>query len=918
MPPAPTPAEIFERWLEQQPDSARVVLVCDSDRLLHESRALDPGVIVDGQGRKWHLAVFRGDHVQFRKAFRVAQTGGRTILGLLGPSQPEATVDLSYLGDILSFQDGTPLDLSLANYLSRFCPQISFPARPLRRYRDSLLARKEQLAAAGKKITTRWGKPDSWGQPQVAAMVLLAYAPSLTLDDVWPDAEEPAEYVAHGISLLLARPEIGHLRPVTLDLLRGAALPVVAGHRIWFDPDVRDLAQFLVLFAHARESKLQNPVTQLVGAGLLSAETDWAALEPLAAGVIKHLHNRGAWQSVEKAAEEFTTRARVAKLLSLTHPGGQSAPQLANAFMASPVAPVRRAMLGRVIDALLSDAAELAAVAGSLEAVAKDSADPQIAEGLTFIIAWNRVEGCIAAKPPKPANPGALLKLLAGSGIPGLDVDLASMHHAIRRYGDAALVAAADVLLYGPGGSDLKPSPGSLKDRARGAIQHWDTALAGFVRKSPAEFAKGGWCSAGYIRKQLRPRVDALTLGEESGRVWILVFDGMRYDTWLHVVRPLLGAHFRMIDDSSLFTIPPSYTAVARTSLLAGRLPGEWRGHQGQETADEAALAAVNLGLGAQEAKSKLRLLKTAENHAARIKLGAADQDARMVNILIYGISDDCHEFHGDLAQFHQKICTDIIGDPTHGVTGILDDLLHRVGPEDEIVLVSDHGFMELLDGDGVDVPEADTDERRKAVHWRYTLGLQPGQAPGSIEIRALNRQHFVAVGRTWFRRPGASNRDRYSHGGISITEMTVPAVTMRLAEAKYTRLTIEVPDDRIVVGEDESRQETVTVANRGTTECSFEITAVTNLSERILCSRDTLKPAESKPYSFEVVGKYAETIQRELDPSSTLRAITFRVTTTPDAPGAPPIEDKLTVAVEVTPKPTKLDTDALSSLDNI
>lgn len=916
--PAPTPSEIFDRWLEQQPDSARVVLVFDSDRLLAESRAFDPESVTDPQGRKWHLAVFRGDHVQFRRAFRAARLSGRTIIGLLGPSQPDAVVDVSFIGDILSFQDGTPLDLSLAKYLGRFCPQISFPSRPLRRYRDALLAHKEELASAGKKITARWGKPDSWGQPQVAAMALLAHAPTLSLEDVWPDADEPAEYVAHGISLLLAQPDISHLRAVTLDLLRAAALPVVADHRDWFEPDVGDVAAFLVLFAHAREAELQNPVTQLVGAGLLSSETDWASLAPLAPTVIECLQHRLAWERVQAAADEFMTPKRVAKLLSLTHSGEHSARVYASAFVASPVLPVRRAILGRVIGSLLADPSELGPVSDLLLPKAKSHTDPRIGDGIAFVASWNRLLTTVAASGPTANNPGALLKLLSSSGALNAENDLAAMHHAIRRFGDADLVDGADRLLYGEGGSDLHPETGSLKDAVRDALQLWDQALAEQIRKSPDDFCKGGWCSVGYIRERLRSKVNSLSLGDGDGRVWVLVFDGMRYDTWQIVARPLLAERFQIVEDKPLFTVPPSYTAVARTSLLAGQIAGEWRGFQGQPTSDEAVLAAINLGLVAQEAKSKLRLVKEAETFKARTKLGSTDKDARLVNVLIYGISDDCHDFHGDLAQFHQKIRMDIVGDPSHGVTGVLDDLLRRVGPNDEIVLVSDHGFTELLDADGVDVPEAAALNRKDAVHWRYTLDIPPGNAPDSVEIHALDKRHFVAVGRKWFRRPGSTNRDRYSHGGISIAEMTVPAVAMRLATTEYARLTIEVPEDHIIMDEDTSRNGLVSVVNRGTSECSFELLAFTNLNQRILSERDILKPAESKQYSYAVLGKYAETIHREMDPSATLRAITFKLIQSADGPSTVSREEKLTVTIEVTPKPTKLDTDALSGLDNI
>ena len=383
------------------------------------------------------------------------------------------------------------------------------------------------------------------------------------------------------------------------------------------------------------------------------------------------------------------------------------------------------------------------------------------------------------------------------------------------------------------------------------------------------------------------------------------------------VVRPLLAAHFQILDERALFTVPPSYTKVARTSLRAGKVPDEWRGFQGQPTEDEATLAAVNLGLMAQEAKSKLRLVKEAETYKARTKMGAADKDARPVNILIYGISDDCHDFHGDLAQFHQKIRTDIVGDPNHGVTGILDDLLRRVGPGDEIALVSDHGFTELLDSDGVGVPEAIALNRKDAVHWRYTVDIPTAQAPESVEVPAKGQNHYVAVGRTWFRRPGANNRDRYSHGGISVAEMTAPAVTMRLATTKLARLSIEMPVEQIKVDKDASWQGSISVINRGTAETSFEIVALTNLNERLFTERATLKPAESKVFPFAVVGRYAETIQRDVDQSATLRAVTFKLTYKPGEASAE-FQEKAAVPVEVIPKPTKLDTDALSGLDDV
>src|SRR5438128_1461699 len=79
------------------------------------------------------------------------------------------------------------------------------------------------LTAAAKKISARWGKPDDWGRPQVAALVLLAHAPGLALDDLWPDSDSPDQFIAHGVRLLLARPELKALRGTVRDFLRSVA-----------------------------------------------------------------------------------------------------------------------------------------------------------------------------------------------------------------------------------------------------------------------------------------------------------------------------------------------------------------------------------------------------------------------------------------------------------------------------------------------------------------------------------------------------------------------------------------------------------------------------------------------------------------------------------------------------------------------
>ena len=94
------------------------------------------------------------------------------------------------------------------------------------------------------------------------------------------------------------------------------------------------------------------------------------------------------------------------------------------------------------------------------------------------------------------------------------------------------------------------------------------------------------------------------------------------------------------------------------------------------------------------------------------------------------------------------------MGNKSEGVRGILDDLLKRIGPDDTVVLSSDHGFVELLPGDAVEVAEAEAVKVGRTleatVRWRYieglyerpagTLHLSPGLGTTFVPFRFLAR----------------------------------------------------------------------------------------------------------------------------------------------------------------------------------
>jgi hypothetical protein len=397
----------------------------------------------------------------------------------------------------------------------------------------------------------------------------------------------------------------------------------------------------------------------------------------------------------------------------------------------------------------------------------------------------------------------------------------------------------------------------------------------------------------------------------------------MRYDTWDAVVQPILAESFS-IRGGPYYCVLPSYTQISRTSLFAGSRITEWRGYKGAPTSDEAVLVARNLGLTQEEQKTKLRFIIEADTVKARAAMGFADAGATEINVLIYPISDECHDFRGDLAAFNNKIRTEVVGDKSQGVRGILDDLLRRIRPEDKVLLASDHGFMELLSSDALTIPIAEVENAgrnpQEDVRYRYFKGFCPKAASRVIEIPGASVTYCVGVGRQWFRREGVTNPPRYDHGGISLAEMVVPGfllqrVTEKEARAEFTGLSVT----DVIVEEDGESELDFAVENIGNVLVEFEFRAQNNLGEELYHHRAKLAPREKYPVKTRVMGKYQEAPSREMDPTGTVTAVTLKLRYT-DLKGnwRDAVDGSITVPVKVKPKKTRLATDALRGLDEV
>jgi hypothetical protein len=927
------PVNLFIDWLTSRPKDARVIVAIDADRLVCDSGLFGRNAVDDMNGRRWQIAVFRGDDLAFRLRFRKASSAGPTVIVLMRGQGTDGKIDVSLVADILSKNEGgEPLDLSLPAFCRRLCPKINFPPLELRRYKDAVLACLETVPEAASKIIEKWGRPDDWGRGQVAAMLILASHPDITLRNLWPDEIEPIEFVAHALRLLLGNPDLAGDHEIVLDMILEAARPQVRGNVRWFSAAPEELAALLVLRRYAAELNLQNPANQLSGLQIFSPEIPISDMEPLLLQVANRIRTEAsAWSRIDALAESFLTPKRIQRVMDIIPAMERTLERLAIAVKRPDVAPVvlkqhfRLVILEFIKRASSPDMAWVRQLADHpLGSARPESLTPRALEcrsAIEFLLLVRQIEERLAVPLPDFQHGDHLLEWYVQTMHHRLEIDTSQALHHLEACGDSDIATAGHQFLFG-GEDDLNPSIDSLKGRVRARLEKLDQQLAGFVRESVDGFARGQRSAVNLIRDRIGAAVEAAKRGSGQGRVWILLFDGMRFDTWEQIVQPILAEHFT-IERHLCFTVLPSFTQVARTSLFAGCLPTEWRGYRGNSTKDEEILLARNLGLTQQE-RSKLRFVTEADTAKARMGMGFAASDAKEINLLIYPISDDCHDFRGDLSLFNNKIRTEIIGDKTQGVRGILDDLLRRVRPEDTILATSDHGFAELLAGDSVVVTE---DEVKKAgrvlqedVRFRYVRGLRPTSAGDAVEVPGAPDSYFVAVGRTWFRREGSKNTPRYEHGGLSLSEVVIPAVVLRRITEKEARAEfVDIPAAPLIVDEDENVEFSFAVENSGNVPIAIDLQVESNLGEELLSYGGKLLPGSKHGTKVVVTGKYSETAAHEPDPMGTLTAVTLRLRHT-DTEGnwRNALDGVVTIGVRVKPKKTRLTTDALKGFDDI
>lgn len=828
--------EFFEEQMAALSPACACILVLDPQVFLDLGQKY-----VDANGRQWRVYRYREDDLTFRVEYaaKADDPNFRHIIWVNYPAmRKRERIQLSYIADIIDAVDDV-IDVSLAGALGLLAPRETWQLEALATYSSVIAPNLARFVQNHSSLRRLVGKDVALGAHHVSLLALTCLQPSIDVSDLLFEETHLEELLQHYVRLLWLydwqEDGIAALRMVVREGSR-LDLSSLSG---WLAEDREELAKITYLWNALDRFQVPNPLNQLRGLGLVKMEDPASLVGSIGVVIEKLVEDQSLAAKVQQVAEDEISQDDLSSLVDIL--GLDSA----EALMKALVAETAPAFVFRLTTRYLQVAFEEGTLARDLTKLKLEGAAHRrqehviskysglVDDAMQVLEAMSLVEQELA----KPFEPHSELSSLImwytrESHLYSLRLYVAKARRSLKAMREMSLA------------DQLKPYLDDLETRACDRLDMANRNLADLIGKAWRAYTSHPRLSINILRDTvLRKRNHP----PRKPRVWILIFDGMRWDTWQEVVKPALTHHFEIEDEKEYVCVLPSTTHFARTSLLAGNVPSYWTDHRGQPTADHRVLAAKLFNLPPGQRSELLRVTVAAGTDFGQRRL---DLDVRRYNVLIYNLSDDwIHSFRYDVFELNEKIRGTV-------EQVILPDLLGRVGEEDAVVIASDHGFVELSPEDGLTVrvkrewSDIGEDDPRNPVAYRYLRNLKHDSG---LEVRwEPSTFYTAAVGKTWFRRK-RGKFSRYAHGGISLQEMVVPGVLCKkIVAPKVDIALMEVPRE-IELVEDEPASIAVTLVNRGNRKGEFVLLAKLNTGQE-QNFQGTLRPRQEQVIELALV----------------------------------------------------------------
>ena len=331
--------------------------------------------------------------------------------------------------------------------------------------------------------------------------------------------------------------------------------------------------------------------------------------------------------------------------------------------------------------------------------------------------------------------------------------------------------------------------------------QEADTIFTRFVERNYYDWIQGRAekpvMSHTLVRDKVLPR-----LTDDEKPLFLIVIDNLRYDQW-KAIQPVIENDFRVISDDIYYSILPTTTQYARNSLFAGLMPLEIRRRYPKwwvDEDDEGTKNQYEAELFGEQLKRFGKNIRYSYNKVLNLQAGKKlyEQMSNLmqnkINVIVYNFVDMLShartemEIIRELADDEEAYRSLMYSWFEH--SSLLDMMRFIASKGCDMIVTTDHGSTYVKD------PVKILGDREVNTNLRYKYGKNlkynakevfEVKDPEKIFLPKMNLSttYVFAGAGDFFAYPNNYNyyvsyyRNTFQHGGISMSEMLVPVISL-------------------------------------------------------------------------------------------------------------------------------------------